>query len=73
MPEPRVLKTEARPDCEVLVDGTWCPGELRAWFPSEDGTWRANRSGSEGPAGRYVDTVPADRVRQVPLRLADEQ
>jgi len=50
MPEPRIYDPAERPLIEVLIDGTWYPGELRAWLPNDDGTWRANVGYSTAPA-----------------------
>jgi hypothetical protein len=35
----RIYPADDRPDVEVLVDGEWYPGELRAWYPRVDGWW----------------------------------
>jgi hypothetical protein len=64
MPEPRVYKPQHRPDCEVLVDGTWHLAELRAWFPNDDGTWRGNVMYSTRPGDNRLDTFPGDRIRR---------
>lgn len=63
MPEPRVYEPADRPDVEVLIDGTWYPGELRAWYPQPDGTWHGDVMWSAGPAQNRLDTVPAERIR----------
>lgn len=63
--EPRIYSGHDRPLVEVLVDGRWCPGELRAWLPAEDGGWRANVGYSTGPGENRLATVDADRVRPV--------
>lgn len=42
MSEARICALAERPAVEVLVDEDWYEGELRAWFPQEDGTWRGN-------------------------------
>lgn len=60
--EPRVYLPADRPAVEVLVDESWCPGELRAWFPREDGWW-ANVAWSIAPGHTFLGTVPADHVR----------
>jgi hypothetical protein len=65
MPEPVVYRPADRPDVEVLVDGTWYAGELRAWFPLPDGTWEGNVQYSLGPAQNYLDQFPQDRIRPV--------
>jgi hypothetical protein len=59
-----VYKPSERPDVEVLVDGTWHPGELR-------GTWQRNGkdlcnvSWRDRPGMTHLDTVAADRVRLI--------
>jgi len=66
-PEARVYDPWDRPDVEVLVDGQWCPGELRAWFPDEvTGSWRANVSWRREYGRTFIETVVADRVRPDP-------
>lgn len=62
-PEPRVYSPADRPEVEVLVDDTWWPGELRAWFPQDDGTWRANVSYRTGVSQQHLKTVLEDHVR----------
>lgn len=54
-----------RPDVEVEVDGTWYPGELRGWW-DRDGGRLMNVSWRSGPGTTFLDTVPAERVREVP-------
>jgi hypothetical protein len=63
--EPRLYYGHDRPLIEVLVDGGWWPGELRAWLPNDDGTWFANVGYSRGPGQNYLATVPAECVRKV--------
>ena len=41
-----VPKPGERPDVEVLVDETWCAGELRMWTQDDDGSWTAQGSTS---------------------------
>jgi hypothetical protein len=56
-----------RPDVEVLVEGTWYPGELRAWsrpFPHAGGAWWGNVEYRTGAARRRFATVRSDRVRK---------
>jgi hypothetical protein len=53
-----------RPDVEVLVDGTWHPGELRGWW-DRDGRRLMNVSWRSAPGMTRLDTVPAERVRLV--------
>lgn len=59
----RTFPPAERPDIEVLVDGTWHPGELRAWH-LRAGAWWANVNYRLGAAQQYVNVVPADHVRQ---------
>jgi hypothetical protein len=63
--QPVILAPIDWPDVEVLVDGTWYPGELRAWFPVGDDGWNANVNCRTGVAQQYLATVPADHVREV--------
>jgi hypothetical protein len=65
MPEPVVYRAADRPDVEVLIDGTWHPGELRMWSPRADGNWEGNVMYSTGPAENRLDTFPEDRIRRV--------
>jgi len=56
---------EPREACEVLVDGEWLPGELRAWRRRDEVwegfvTWTHREDGM--PANR-VGWFPADRLR----------
>lgn len=51
-----------RPDVEVLVDGTWWPGEVRMATELDDGTWTHNVQ-YRTDAGQFVETVPDDRIR----------
>lgn len=55
-------RPDERPDVEVLRDGVWCPGELRAWQQREDGWW-ANVQWRPAPGMTYIDTVSASDVR----------
>lgn len=53
------------PDVEVLVDATWCAGELRSWKRTPHG-WVAQVRWRRGPGqGNYVGSFPADQVREV--------
>ena len=38
MPHHKIYRPDERPDVEVLVGDTWCPGELRAWARHDDDT-----------------------------------
>ncbi|HXH77339.1 hypothetical protein [Nocardioides sp.] len=53
---------DERPDVEVLVNGVWHPGELRAWQRRDDGWW-ANVQWRPRAGETYIDTVPAIDVR----------
>ncbi len=56
-----------RLDVEVLIDGTWHAGELRAWDhdPADD-TWSASVQWSPGPgAGNRLERFAAEQVRKV--------
>jgi len=44
----RIYRADERPDVEVLVDGTWWPGELRGTW-TRDGQPVANVSWRTGP------------------------
>jgi hypothetical protein len=63
--EARIYQPAERLDVEVLVDDRWLPGELRAWFPGQDGGWRANVQYRTKPGWTYLTTVEADKVRLV--------
>lgn len=63
MPQ-HVYPPAERPDIEVLVDGTWHPGELRGWW-DRGGQRPMNVSWRTGPGLTRLDTVPAGRVREV--------
>lgn len=53
-----------RPDVEVLVDGVWCPGEVRMQTQLDDGTWELNVQWQPvGEQTRRIDTFPAELVR----------
>jgi hypothetical protein len=60
----QVYDPHERPDVEVLVDGTWHPGELRGWW-DRDGERLVNVSWRAAVGTTYIDTVRADRVREV--------
>lgn len=51
---------------EVLVDGTWYPGELRSWDKDEAGAWSAMVEWTTAPGSTFLGRVPADRLRPVP-------
>jgi hypothetical protein len=48
---------------EVLVDGTWFPGKLRAW-QKHDGRWRGDVIYTIGVGMRKLGWFDQDRVRQ---------
>jgi hypothetical protein len=55
-----------RPDIEILVDGVWYPGELRAWsrpFPNAGGMWWGNVDYRTGRGRHRFATVHSDQVR----------
>jgi hypothetical protein len=58
----RIYKPHERPDVEILVDGTWYPGELR-------GRWRrggktlCNVAWHDRRGATHLTTVPVDRIR----------
>jgi hypothetical protein len=47
-PDPRIDAPAERPLTAALIDRRWRPGELRAWLPNQDGTWRADVGYSAG-------------------------
>lgn len=51
------------PDVEVLVDGDWLPGDLRAWSRRDDG-WHGHVQYSKGPAQNYLASFPAEQIRK---------
>ena len=56
-----------RPAVEVLVDGVWYSGELRAWSrPSNFGPWWGNVLYWTAPGKQHVATVREGRLRNVP-------
>jgi hypothetical protein len=56
--------SSGHPEIEVVVRGTWYPGELRAWSqPFPRGIWWANVSYRTGAAGQYTGTVRSNQVR----------
>jgi hypothetical protein len=63
-PKPIVYATIDRPDVEVLYDGTWCPGEVRAvrWV---DGLERHEvQYRRPGELSSNIDDFTADQVRR---------
>jgi hypothetical protein len=56
-----------RPKVEVLVEGVWYPGRLRAWSrPSNGGPWWGNVIYRSAPGKRHVATVHQSRIREPP-------
>lgn len=62
MPKPYVFRPDDRPECEVLVDGTWFPGEVRMWTETPTG-WVAEVGFNTGPAQNRIDSFPFEDVR----------
>lgn len=48
---------------EVLVDGTWYPGELRSWDQAEDNSWSGMAEWTVAPGSTYLGRVLAGRLR----------
>jgi len=57
-----IYRPYERPDVEVLVEGTWWPGELRGYW-DRGGRRLMNVSWRTAPGMTRLDTVPAERVR----------
>lgn len=54
-----------RPDVEVLVDGEWRPGELRAWYPVGETDWEGLVDWQpSGSLSRRPDRFPAGQIRE---------
>jgi hypothetical protein len=51
-------------DVDVLIDGEWHFGVLRAWR-REGETWLGNVVWNKGPGDNRIDWVPAERLRKV--------
>lgn len=65
MPTHHIPRPHERPDVEVLVDHTWCPGEVRMQTQYDDGIWALEvQYRSPGEHSSHIDTFPADRVRE---------
>jgi hypothetical protein len=65
VPTHHVPKPGDRPDVEVLVDDTWCPGELRMWTQDDEGGWTAQvQYQPPGTHTREIGAFPADHVRK---------
>lgn len=63
MPSHTVYAPADRPLCEVNIDGTWHPGEVRMWTQHDD-RWTAQVTYSTAAGDNRIDTFTADRVRQ---------
>jgi hypothetical protein len=59
----RIYKGHERPDVQVLVDGTWLPGELRGSLRRLDGADVCNVSWRKRAGMTRLDTVSTERVR----------
>jgi hypothetical protein len=65
MPSHHVPKPGDRPDVEVVVDGVWCPGELRMWTQDADDNWTAQvQYRPPGSFSRVIGAFGADQVRE---------
>jgi hypothetical protein len=65
MPRFHVPKPGERPDVEALVDGVWCPGELRMWTQDDRGAWTAQvQYRPPDSHSRVIGAFPAEHVRE---------
>lgn len=71
MPSQRVYPPAERPDVEVLVDGAWYAGELRAWTPGPDG-WVAQVQWRRVAGETRLANFPAAEVRLAVSQTPDE-
>lgn len=62
MPTQRIYPPAKWPDVEVLVDGAWYPGELRAWTSTPDG-WVAQVQWRRAVAENRLSNFHEDQVR----------
>jgi hypothetical protein len=62
MPERIIYAPLERPDVEVVVDGTWWPGEVRMATELVDGTWSHSVQYRTGE-GQFLGTFTDDQVR----------
>lgn len=53
-----------RPLCEVELDGTWHPGEVRMWTQHDHG-WEAQVTYSLGPGDNRIGTFEQTHIRPV--------
>lgn len=60
----RVYPPAEQPEVEVLVDGSWYPGDLRSWTSTPDG-WVAQVRWNRAPGENLLGNFPEDRVRPV--------
>jgi hypothetical protein len=51
------------PECEVLIDGTWCEGFVRAWYRYAD-HWKASVQYSTQPGSNHLATFAESHIRQ---------
>jgi hypothetical protein len=58
-----IYALDARPDVEVLVDGTWYPGEARGYWDGDDGQAIIDVQWRSAPGQARIDGFPAERVR----------
>ncbi len=59
-----ISKPADRPDVEVLVDGHWCPGEVRMQTQHDDGSWVLEVAyRPHGKLSSMIESFPANRVR----------
>jgi len=64
VPTHHVSKPGELRDVEVLVDGVWCPGELRMWTQGDQGAWTAQvRYQPPDGDSRVIGAFSADEVR----------
>jgi hypothetical protein len=59
------------PFVEVLVDGVWYTGDLRAWRQDDDHSWTAQVSWSKAAGETYLGIFAAEDVR--PVEGAEEE
>lgn len=64
MPTHAVYAPAERPLCEVDIDGTWHPGEVRMWTQHDDG-WTAQVTYSLAAGDNRIGTFDQARVRPV--------
>jgi len=60
---------DPREGCQVLVDGEWHPGELRAWRRNAEGAWEGCvtwSSREDGYPANRLGWFPADQLQAHP-------